>query len=133
MIQIDMSIMDQKRRSEGTMNICFASHSACAPTVSPSITRSDKSAIWRSDDNSLLRPIGEGGGLLTPSLTTSFLSISGAALVEGSTYRISVSAAGSWIDQQVRTIRRLAPMAFTNVLKNLGYLSRINWTPALQA
>lgn len=79
----------------------LALHSSRAPTVSPSIARSDKSPIWRSDDSSLLRPIGEGGGLLSPSLTTSFLSISGAALVEGSAYIISVSAKGSWVDQQV--------------------------------
>lgn len=61
--------------------------------------------MWRSANSSLLRPIGEGGGLLTPSLATSFLVISGAALVEGSTYVISVSSTGSWVDNQVGKTR----------------------------
>lgn len=40
---------------------------------------------------------------MIPSLGTSFLAINGEALLEGRTYVISVSAAGSWVDEQVRT------------------------------
>lgn len=58
--------------------------------------------MWRSGNASLLRPLVEGGGLLSQSLSTSFLGLSGGALLEGRAYVISVSATGSFIDAQVR-------------------------------
>lgn len=88
------------------------------------MVRGDGAAIWRSANATLLRPIKEGGGLLTSSLLTSFLVISGTALLEGRSYVISVSATGSRVAAQVRKWRVLGS-------KYLSHIRYMNESAAL--